>query len=134
MSKSLYNDVPNEVVKNCPIRRGPDIDWQDELPAPLKELVVAPISFEVFHEFEMLADRTCGLDSARTICFYAFRHVWTALRSDDDEVFYEMPVFAQTLTSWRLLDESWLVCQATHDLQDHSVAQNRLYVSKAMPR
>ena len=134
MTKALYQESHNKNMESCPVRQGPKIGWQDDLPSLLKDLVVAPIRFEVFQEFEMLADHTCGLDSARKVCFSAFRHVLTALRSDDDEVFYEMPVFAQTLTSWRLLDERWLVCQACHDLQDHSVVQNRLSVSNSMPR
>ena len=69
----------------------------------LKDLVVAPIHFEVFDEYEMSAERICGRDLANQPCYCEFHYVQTQLRSDDDEVIYEVPVYAESLTSWRLL-------------------------------
>lgn len=56
----------------------------------------------------MLADRTLGYDEHEIPCYCAFRFMLTALKSDD-EVFYEMPDYAETQTAWRLRDARWLV-------------------------
>jgi hypothetical protein len=60
--------------------------------------------------------------------------VLTQLRSDDDEVFYEMPIYVETLTSWRLIDERWLVCRTTLDRQSHGGSHTEFSVSERMPR
>jgi hypothetical protein len=109
-------------------------EWADDLPSKLKDLVVAPINFEVFEEYEVPAVRTCGRDAADQRCYCAFRWLQTELRSDDDEVFFEVPVYAEALASWRLLDERWLTCRATVIRSEEALFQTSFSVSDSMPR
>lgn len=118
----------------CPVRGKRHIEWWQDLPAQLRECVVAPVSFDVLHEYEMPADRTFGRDAVNQPCFCAFRYVLTQLRSDDDEVFYEAPVYAQTLTAWRLRDTRWLTLRKTVMDADLGEIRTSLSLSDAMPR
>jgi hypothetical protein len=79
---------------------------------------------------------TAWLDDlpANRPCFSEFRFVLTQLRSDDDEMFYDAPVYAESLTSWRLIDERWLVCRTTFASFDHVGVLTRFSLSDAMPR
>ena len=134
MCSALYTKTHNAIVTDCPMRHARDTRWLDDLPAPLKDLVVAPISFQVHQEYDMLADHTCGCDAANKPCYSVFRFVQTQLRSDDDEVFYEAPVYAESLTSWRLVDERWLVCRTTVGSFDAARSETSFSVSDTMPR
>lgn len=132
MSAALYTKLPN--AGHCPSRQAQARRWLTDLPHDLKALVVAPVTVDVFQEYEMQAERAQGRDAADTPCFSEFRYVLTELRSDDDEVFYETPVYAETLTSWRLIDERWLVCRTTLDRLGHGGSQTELSLSEQMPR
>jgi hypothetical protein len=134
MGTALYTQAFNAISSNCPHHAGPATAWLDDLPASLKDLVVPPVSFEVAREYDMLADHTCGRDAANRPCFSEFRFVLTQLRSDDDEMFYDAPVYAESLTSWRLVDERWLVCRTTFASFDHVGVLTRFSLSDAMPR
>ena len=117
-----------------PVRAGQPIAWWQGLPPPVRPLVVAPVSFEVLHDHEVAADRTRGYDAEHQPCFCAFRYVLTQFRSDDDEVFYEAPVYTETLASWRLPDDRWLICRTTTGNLDRGEFQTRLSLSDTMPR
>ena len=117
-----------------PVRAAAPIVWWQGLPSPVRALVVAPTHFEVRQEYEIAADRTQGYGEDHQPCFCAFRYVLTQLRSDDDEVFYETPVYAETVTSWRLLDDRWLVSHTTIGNLDRGEFQTRLSLSDSMPR
>lgn len=132
MGTALYTQASNAIRSNCPYHAGPAIAWLDDLPAGLKEWVVPPVRFDVARDYDMLADHTHGRDAANQLCFSEFRFVLTQLRSDDDELYYEAPVYAESLTSWRLVDERWLVCRTTvgSDAEFHT----RFSLSDAMPR
>lgn len=134
MVAALYTPLLNEDKRTCPTRKAQGQRWRADLPLDLQDLVVHPVSIDVFREYEMQAERAQGRDAANAPCFCEFRYVLTQLRSDDDEVFYEMPVFAETLTSWRLIDERWLVCRTTLDRQDHSGSHTSFEISHTMPR
>lgn len=95
---------------------------------------MAPTRFDIFREYEVLADCPRGHDVSNEPCYCAFRYVLTQLRSDDDEVFYEAPLYAETLTAWRLLDERWLICRKTVGNFDLDEVQTRLSLSDVMPR
>jgi hypothetical protein len=110
------------------------VPWWEDLPSPARALVVVPLYFEIAQEYEMAADRTCGYDDSHAQCFCAYRYALTQLRSDDDEVFYEAPVYTETVTAWRLMDARWLICRTTSGNLDRGEFQSRLYVSDAMPR
>jgi hypothetical protein len=134
MGTALYTYAVNEGNPTCPHHVGHAISWLDDLPTGLKDLVVPPVSFEVARDYDMLADHTQGCDAAKQPCFNEFRYVLTKLRSDDDEVFYDAPVYAESLTSWRLVDERWLVCKTTIAGFDHVGCQTSFSLSDAMPR
>lgn len=109
MCQSLYINAPNELTTDCLLRQLQVARWLADLPVELKDWVVAQISLHVFREYEMQAEHTHGKDAANAPCFSEYRYVLTQLLSDDDEMFYEAPVFAESLTSWRLMDDRWLV-------------------------
>ena len=134
MVMPLYKKLPNVIRTDCPHRLGAGTRWADELPPALKDLVVAPIRFDVFKEYELQAERTCGCDAANQPCYCAFQMVQTQLCSDDDEVFFTEPVYAESITSWRLLDERWLVCKTTVCGLEQTEFQSGFYLSNTMPR
>lgn len=134
MGKALYTKLPYAITTDCPHRLGADTRWADELPPALKDLVVAPIRFDVHQEYELQAERTWGCDAANQACYSAFRLLQTQLCSDDDEVFFEEPVSAESITSWRLVDERWLICHTTVTRFDEESMHTRFSVSDEMPR
>jgi hypothetical protein len=134
MGQALYTKADNDGSPHCPYHAGHAIAWREDLPGDLKDLVVPPVSFDVARDYDMLADHTHGRDAANQPCFSEFRFVLTQLRSDDDEVFYEAPVYAESLTSWRLVDERWLVCRTTVDNLDPRETHTQLSISNTMPR
>jgi hypothetical protein len=73
--------------------------WSQNLPPAWKELVVAPVAFDVFREYEIAADRTVGRDEDAAPCYCTSRYLMTDLRSDDDDTFYEALSYAETLTA-----------------------------------
>lgn len=134
MGTAQYTKTSNAIHTDCPYQPSHAIAWSEDLPLLLKDLVVTPVSFDVFQEYEMLADRICGRDDANQPCYCAFRLIQTQLRSDDDEVFYELPVYAESLICWRLLDERWLTYRTTVLNFDDAAFQTSFSVSDAMPR
>lgn len=130
----LYTQASGARKGSCPVRPRQPIAWCQGLPAPIRALVVAPVRFDVLQEYEIPADRTQGYDDNHEPCFCAFRYVVTRLRSDDDEVFYEAPVYTETLTSWRLPDARWLVCRTTMGDQDRGEFRTDFSLSDTMPR
>jgi hypothetical protein len=134
MGTALYQPASDAINPDCPYQPGHGIRWAEDLPPALKNLVVAPIRFDVFQEFEMQAEHTCGRAASHQPCYSEFRFVVTQLCSDDDELYYEKPVYAESMTSWRLLDERWLVCRITIDNFDPGAFHTCFFLSKAMPR
>src|SRR3990167_4389543 len=133
MGTALYKQVPNAGNSDCPLRHA-NVPWSQDLPPTLKDLVLTPVHFDVARDYEMRADHTRGRDAANRPCFSELRFVLTQLRSDDDEVFYEVPVYAESLTAWRLVDERWLVCPTRVGHGAHAEPQTLLTLSDAMPR
>ncbi len=134
MFNALYTKLPNAGRTACPTRRAQNKRWLTDLPPDLQKLVVPPVVVDVFQEYEMQAERAQGRDAANAPCYSEFRYVITQLRSDDDEVFYEAPVYAETVTSWRLIDERWLVCRTTLHQLNHGGSQTQMSISECMPR
>lgn len=83
--------------------------WRDRLPPALREMVVAPLAFEVFRESELAAERCFGYDAQRNPCYYAHCFSIQELRSDDDEEFYACTLYGESLVAWRLHDGLWLI-------------------------
>lgn len=134
MNAALYTRTLDAGRASCPHQLGQDIRWTEELPVPLQALVVPPLRFDVHSDYEMRAEHTHGRDAANAPCYNAYRFELTQLRSDDDEVFYEAPVYAETLTAWRLLDTRWLVCRTVLGRFDCGEAHTSYFVSDTMPR
>jgi len=134
MGNALCTTVVNAGVPDCPARHMPNTHWQRDLPAALQDIVVAPSSFEVARDYEMAAERICGRDASHAPCFCEFHYVLTQLRSDDDEVYYETPVYEETLTSWRLTDQRWLVRRTTIRNLECGEVSTHLSLSDTMPR
>jgi len=109
-------------------------NWHNELPDEWQAQVVAPVRFEIAQEHDVLADRVDGWDAAQQPCYLAQRYVLTELRTDDDESFYEAPIYIETLTAWRLQDDRWLHLHRTISDCDRGVVQRSLSLSHARPR
>ncbi|MBB1074938.1 hypothetical protein HUU62_11015 [Rhodoferax sp. 4810] len=134
MRNALYTKAPNANDINCPFHVGPTVSWLDELPPPLQSLVVPPVRFNVHEDYEMQAGHVKGCDAANQPCFCEFHFVLTDLRSDDDDVFYEAPVYTELSTSWRLIDGRWLTCHTTIDRLKHAGLARCYSVTNSMPR
>lgn len=145
MRAALYQPPPNETdhaswnaaprPPSCAgVPRASLENWHNELPAEWQAQVVAPVRFEIAQEHDVLADRVDGWDAAQQPCYLAQRYVLTELRTDDDESFYEAPVYIETLTAWRLQDNRWLHLHQTISDCDRGVARRSLSLSHARPR
>lgn len=109
--------------------------WSQPLPTSWRELVVPPQRFEVFAEYEMAADRTMGYDEDGEPAYCRYRYLLTDLRSDDDEEFYEALAHAETITAWRLRDNSgWLVRRDIDCSFGDSARLGCFALSDTMPR
>ena len=112
-----------------------DVDWTRQLPARWRELAVTPVRFDRFHDYEIAAERTIGYDEGEAPCYCAYSVLLTDTRSDDDEEFYTVAVYAESVTSWCLRDGRWLI----HHLIAHDDAADRqargfYSLGEAMPR
>lgn len=85
-----------------------DIPWKDMLPPDWLDLAVAPVLFDTFRDYEVAADRTVGRDADGEPCYYAHHYAIHEARSDDDEEYYQVPVYREALIAWRLRDGRWL--------------------------
>lgn len=90
------------------------VDWQRYLPRDWRELVVVPFSFRVWQEYEADARRSIGYDIDQHPCHYTHHYRLTEIRSDDDESFYPVLTYGETVHAWRLRDERWLIYREVH--------------------
>lgn len=93
-----------------------------------------PVRFATINEYEIAADRTQGFDENDDSCFCAYRYVLSELRSDDDDLFYEMSVYAERLTGWRLRDGRWLALRRVIGNCEAGIAHSFFSFSETMPR
>jgi hypothetical protein len=96
--------------------------------------VVVPIHFDRQRDEEMLAWHTSGQGADGRPCYCTYQFVLTRLRSDDDEFFYEAPVYAESLTAWRLRDTRWLVHRSVYGGLGCRQAQSSYSFSSTQPR
>ena len=82
----------------------------------------------------MSAKRTVGYDEDDQPCYCAFHYVLTTLKSDDGELFYEAPEYAEALSSWRLRDERWLIYREVIANPSAGFVQKFFTLSDSMPR
>lgn len=134
MCNALVRQKADLGLTKCPIRKVPMVAWQQGLPSPLAALVVAPVNFDIAHEYEVVAERTTGYDHHNDPCYRAFRYLSTELHSDDDELFYQAPIYAETLTSWRLEDKRWLIFREFVGDFEFGPIHSHFAVCESMPR
>jgi hypothetical protein len=134
MSYALSTTSSNGFNAQSACRSGPSVAWSDDLPAPLKNLVVTPVYFQVHEDYEIRAGRTTGCDLTYQLCYCASHFVLTELRTDDDDVFYETPVYTESRTCWRLIDGRWLVCRVTMDRLKPGGKNTQFEITQTMPR
>jgi len=128
------SESPPLLTDDCPIRGRWPVAWSEDLPADYAAQVVAPVRFDITPEHEVAADRCLGTDALGQLSFCAFRYVETAMRSDDDVSYYAAPVYAETVTAWRLVDGRWLVRRSTIGNFDAGLARTRFVLQPDMPR
>jgi hypothetical protein len=90
-------------------KRQPAIDWRRDLPKEWQRLVISPLVVERFRDYEMAAERFVGRDEDNQPCYCSSRFVVMETRSDDDEEFYQIAAYAESLKAWRLRDGRWLI-------------------------
>lgn len=83
-------------------------DWQAYLPAEWRAMVVEPLDFKQHREYEISAARCFGYDVDGATCYYTHSYALNQSRSDDDEEFYEVVTYGETVHAWRLRDDRWL--------------------------
>lgn len=111
-----------------------NIDWMRQLPARWRELAVKPLRFATSRDYEIAAERTIGLDENEAPCYCAYRVLLTEPRSDDDEEYYTMLVYAESVTSWRLHDGRWLIHRLIAHDEAGRQARGFYSLSESMPR
>jgi hypothetical protein len=90
-------------------REAATIAWQTDLPADWRDMVVVPLALTTYRDYEMAAERVVGIDEDDRPCYCASRFIVADTRSDDDEEFYQVAVYAEALSAWRLRDGRWLI-------------------------
>ena len=83
--------------------------WSSRLPPAWRGRVVAPCRFKVYREFEIPARRVLGFDTRGEICFRAHDYRLLDACSDDDEDFYGVLTYAESVVAWRLKEQGWLL-------------------------
>lgn len=97
---------------------GGKIDWTRELQADWLPMVVEPCAFLIHQEYEVDAERVFGFDARQRRCYYAHTFLLPSSRSDDDEEFYSVVAYAESVHAWLLRDERWLVHRLVHVDED----------------
>lgn len=93
----------------------PLADWRRHLPADWSGQVVEGLDFTSFRDYEIAAGRCFGYDEDGTGCYYAHDYALEEVRSDDDESFYSIVAYGETVRAWRLRDGRWLNFQQARD-------------------
>lgn len=109
-------------------------DWQRHLPAEWRASVVEALDFTEYREYEIPGCRTLGHDEEGELCFYAHRYTLTESRSDDDEDFYEVVAYSETVRAWRLRDARWLTWRIVQTGDDATPGRGFYSFSERPPR
>ena len=89
-------------------------DWLAYLPSEWREMAITPLDFVEYHEYEVAASRCLGYDVDGQTCYYAHGYALNEPRSDDDEEFYQVVVYSESVHAWRLRDDRWLIHRIVH--------------------
>lgn len=88
--------------------------WQQYLPDEWRDEVIVALDFKTFSEYEIAAGRCFGYDENASACYYAHDYALEEVRSDDDESFYRVIAYGETVRAWRLRDGRWLNFRQLH--------------------
>lgn len=109
-------------------------DWSHHLPADWRDQVVEALDFTEHREYEMPATRCFGHDTDGKLCYYAHRFVLSDSRSDNDEDFYPVVTYGETVHAWRLRDERWLTYRQIQTGDDSAPGRAFYTVADKPPR
>ena len=108
--------------------------WLAYLPREWREMVIAPLDFVEYHEYEVAASRCLGYDVDGQACYYAHGYALNEPRSDDDEEFYQVVVYSETVHAWRLRDERWLIHRIVHHCGEGAPGRGFYSFAEQCPR
>lgn len=109
-------------------------DWLAFLPAEWRDMVIEPLDFKRHLEYEMAARRSFGYDVDGSTCYYAHSYALNESRSDDDEDFYEVITYGESVRAWRLRDERWLIYRVVHSAGDAQPSRGFFSFAEQHPR
>ncbi|HEX8989556.1 MAG TPA: hypothetical protein VF816_16485 [Rhodocyclaceae bacterium] len=97
-------------------------------------MAIVPLELTLHRDYEADATRTVGMDEDGMPCYTAHRFVLGETRSDDDDEFYSIVAYAESLEAWRLRDGRWLIRRIV--VREGEVERGRAFYSfgEAMPR
>ncbi len=98
--------------------RREQVDWRRHLPADWRDSVVQPLDFSEYREYEITASRCLGYDEDGRLCYYMHLYVLDTHCSDDDEDFYQVVAYGETVHAWLLRDERWLIYRVVQTRED----------------
>lgn len=137
VSTSLYSKLHSDAVglgdaSSMALPSGllAEWDWLKGLPVSWREVVVSPLAFRRFADYEASAQRIVGRDEDDQPCYCHYQYRLTEIRSDDDEDFYEETIHDEAGISWRLRDGRWL----TYRRVGKDTVQGFFSFSEEMPR
>lgn len=109
-------------------------DWRRLLPADWFGQVIEALDFASFHDYEMAAGRCFGYDEDGTGCYYAHDYAQEEIRSDDDESYYRVVTYGETVRAWRLRDGRWLNFRQAHGEPDGAPQRGFFMLTETPPR
>jgi cytochrome c1 len=104
------------------------------LPVEWRDTVIAPLDFVEYCEYEILARRCLGYDIDGETCYYAHGYALAESRSDDDEDFYQVVAYSETVHAWRMRDERWLIHRIVHHCGDGTTGRGFYSFAEHCPR
>lgn len=110
------------------------VDWRQHLPSEWSGQVVEALDFTEHSDYEMPAHRRFGHDTDGALCFYAHRFLITESRSDNDEDFYPVVAYGESVTAWRLRDDRWLIHRIIQTADDGFPGRGFYSFSDSPPR
>ena len=112
----------------------PETYWRARLPPEWLSMVVSPLTLHRHREYEALAERVFGEDEDGRRCFYEHVFVLVDGRSDNDEDYYSVLTYGESVRAWRLRDERWLIHRVIRTDEAERAALGFYSFSEQCPR
>lgn len=133
MRPSLYTKLHNEKRPSHSEREWAVLRRWHRLPATWRDMVVEPLRLALHEDYEVRASRAIGYDEDDAPCFCTYDYELRESYSDDDEEFYDVIAYAESLAAWRLRDGRWLIHRRIATGGEEAGAQTFYSFSEAMP-